>query len=70
LSDIVFIIPNAYGIQEGAYIVLGTLLGFSPDFSLAVSLATRIRELLVDVPGLLAWQFIEGKLWLQNRATE
>jgi len=70
LSDIAFIIPNAYGIQEGAYIVLGTLLGFSPDFSLAVSLATRIRELLVDVPGLLAWQFIEGKLWLQNRATE
>ena len=70
LSDIAFIIPNAYGIQEGAYIVLGTLLGFSPDFSLAVSLATRIRELLVDIPGLLAWQFIESKFWLHRRATE
>ena len=70
LSDIAFIIPNAYGIQEGAYIMLGTLLGFSPDFSLAISLATRIRELLVDIPGLLAWQFTEGKLWLQKQAIE
>jgi len=67
LSDIAFFIPNAYGVQEGSYIVLGTLLGFTPDFSLAVSLATRIRELLVDLPGLLAWQHIEAKLLLDNR---
>ncbi|MCG8380026.1 MAG: lysylphosphatidylglycerol synthase domain-containing protein [Proteobacteria bacterium] len=66
LSDIAFFIPNAYGIQEGGFIVLGSLLGFTPDFSLAVSLATRIRELLVDVPGLLAWQHIEARLLLGN----
>ena len=67
LSDIAFIVPNAYGVQEGAYIVIGALLGFSPDFSLAVSLATRIRELIVDLPGLLVWQYIESKHWLQKR---
>jgi len=69
VSDIAFIIPNAYGIQEGAYIMMGTLVGFSADFSLAVSLATRIRELLVDVPGLLMWQVIEGKFWLRRHVS-
>ncbi|MDX1518557.1 MAG: lysylphosphatidylglycerol synthase domain-containing protein [Gammaproteobacteria bacterium] len=66
LSDIAFFIPNAYGIQEGSYVVLGALLGLTPDFSLAVSLATRIRELLIDLPGLLAWQHIEARLLLGN----
>ncbi len=60
LSDIAFFIPNAYGIQEGSYVVLGALLGLTPDFSLAVSLATRLRELIVDLPGLLVWQKIEA----------
>src|SRR3989304_5110624 len=64
LGDIAFIIPNAYGIQEGAYIVIGAIFGLTPDLALAVSLATRIRELIVDVPGLLYWQFHESKLLL------
>jgi putative membrane protein len=59
LSDIAFIIPNSYGVQEGAYIALGALLGMPAELMLAMSLATRIRELAVDVPGLLAWQHAE-----------
>ena len=70
ISDIVFIIPNAYGVQEGAYMMLGTLLGLTPDFSLAVSLATRIRELVVDIPGLIYWQVLEGKILLKKRITD
>ena len=66
MSDIAFFIPNAYGIQEGGYVMLGVLLGFTPDFSLAVSLATRIRELLVDLPGILAWQHLEGRALLRK----
>ena len=66
MSDIAFFIPNAYGIQEGGYVMLGVLLGLTPDFSLAVSLATRIRELMVDLPGILVWQHIEGKLLLNR----
>lgn len=68
LTDITFIIPNGYGIQEGAYIMVGAMLGMTPDVALAVSLATRIRELIIDLPGLLYWQFLEGKLWLKRRA--
>ncbi len=68
ISDIAFFIPNAYGVQEGGYVMLGgVLLGMTPDIALAVSLATRIRELLVDVPGLVAWQHFESKLLLSRR---
>jgi hypothetical protein len=66
ISDIAFFIPNAYGVQEGGYVMLGTLLGMSPDVALTVSLATRIRELVVDIPGLLVWQNIESKLILKK----
>ncbi len=60
LSDVAFVIPNAYGIQEGAFVVLGAMLGLPPDLMLAVSLSIRIRELLVDIPGLVIWQHAEG----------
>jgi len=66
ISDIAFFIPNAYGIQEGGYVMFGALIGLTPDFSLAVSLATRIRELIIDLPGVLVWQHIEGKLLLNK----
>ena len=63
ITDIAFIIPNGYGIQEGGYLMLGVLIGLTPEFSLALSLATRIRELIVDLPGLLYWQYIEIKYY-------
>jgi len=69
ISDIAFFIPNAYGVQEGGYVMLGALLGMTPDIALAVSLATRIRELVVDIPGLLVWQHFESKLLLNKRNT-
>ena len=67
LSDVAFIIPNAYGIQEGAFVVLGAMLGLPPSLMLAISLAIRIRELLVDVPGLVIWQHAEGRHFFKSR---
>lgn len=64
ISDIVFIIPNAYGIQEGAFIVIGGLLGLSPELALSLSIAIRIREIVIDIPGFLYWQGLESRaLW-------
>ncbi len=60
LSDVAFVIPNALGIQEGAFIIFGAVLGYPPDIMLAISLAIRIRELIIDVPGLVIWQHAEG----------
>jgi uncharacterized membrane protein YbhN (UPF0104 family) len=67
LSDVAFVIPNAYGIQEAAFVVLGAMLGYPADLMLAVSLAIRIREIIVDVPGLVIWQHAEGRHFLKKR---
>lgn len=68
ITDIAFVIPNGYGVQEGGYVMLGALIGLSPEYSLAISLATRIRELMVDLPGLVYWQHVEAKYLLKKPA--
>lgn len=59
-----FSIPGSLGVQEGGYMVLGTVLGLSPETGLALSLAKRVRELLLGIPALITWQWLEGRrLW-------
>ncbi len=66
-----FAIPGALGVQEGGFILLGQVVGIGPDVSLALSLVKRIRELLLGVPGLLAWQAAEGRrLWRRRTGGE
>lgn len=38
-----------------------TRLGLSPELSLALALTRRARDLIVFLPGLLAWQAQEGR---------
>lgn len=57
-----FIVPGALGVQEGGYILLGQLVGLSPEIGLSLSLMKRVRELMIGVPGLLVWQAAEGRL--------
>lgn len=66
LSDIAFIIPSGYGIQEGAYIMVGALLGISPETALALSFAMRVRDLAIDLPGLMTWHYLEGRVLLKR----
>lgn len=56
-----FLVPGAVGILEGSYVVFGTLFGISAADSLALALAKRVRELLIGVPGLVAWQIAESR---------
>jgi putative membrane protein len=59
-----FFVPGALGVQEGGYLIVGGLLGIHGDIALALSLVRRVRELLLGIPGLVAWQLIEGgRLW-------
>jgi len=51
-----FVVPGALGVQEGGYLVLGKVLGLAPETSLALSLTKRVRELVLGLPGLIAWQ--------------
>lgn len=51
-----FAVPGALGIQEGGFVVLGAALGLPPETCLALSLSKRAREVLLGIPGLVAWQ--------------
>ncbi|MEM7226127.1 MAG: flippase-like domain-containing protein [Pseudomonadota bacterium] len=60
-----FVVPGAYGVQEGGFIALGALFGLSPDVALALSLIKRVRDFTLGVPALAVWQVMEGKrAWL------
>lgn len=65
---VAFMVPGALGVQEGGYLVLGAFLGLGPELSLALSLIKRVRELLLGIPGLIAWQITEGRhAWQRQR---
>lgn len=52
-----FVVPGALGVQEGGYLLLGATVGLAPDTALALSLSRRVRDLLLGLPGLVAWQW-------------
>ncbi|TXM75082.1 flippase-like domain-containing protein [Methylobacterium sp. WL69] len=56
-----FAVPGALGAQEGGLIALCAIFGIPAEAALALSLVKRLADLLVGVPGLLAWHALEGK---------
>lgn len=60
-----FLVPGALGIQEGGFMVLGMALGLDAEIGLALSLAKHLRELLVGLPGLVAWHVSETRHWME-----
>jgi len=64
IRTVAFAIPNAVGVQEGAYILLGGSFGLTPEMGLALSLLKRARDLAIGLPALGVWQALEGgRLW-------
>ena len=69
--SVAFAVPNAVGVQEGAYILLGASFGLTPEMALALSLLKRARDLIIGLPTLAAWQLVEGgRLWRRISAPE
>jgi putative membrane protein len=60
VRSIAFAVPNAIGVQEGAYILIGAGFGLAPELALALSLLKRGRDVVIGVPVLAAWQWIES----------
>lgn len=57
-----FIMPAGLGAQEAAYMSVGWwLLGIPPAAGLGLSLVMRLKDVLFGIPGLVAWQFYEGR---------
>ena len=72
IASVAFIVPGAYGVQEAAFWLIGTLVGIDGPASLALAAARRLRDLLVFVPGLCAWSIAEfrGRAGSATPATE
>ena len=61
-----FVVPGGLGVQEVGYMLLGQMLGLTPEMGLALSLVKRVRDLLLGIPALLGWQVLEsGRLWIR-----
>src|SRR5207248_3420577 len=67
IRSVVFPVPGALGVQEGGYVLVGNLLGIPGDAAFALSLIARVRELILGIPGLIAWQVIEARRLLRAR---
>jgi putative membrane protein len=64
LRTFAVVIPNAVGLQEGAYVLVGAGFGLTPQIALVLSLVKRARDLAIGLPALGVWQFVEGgRLW-------
>ena len=70
IRSVAFLVPNALGVQEGAYVMLGALFGLNPEAALALSLLKRARDIALGVPILFAWQFVEGNRLLRQRPAD
>jgi putative membrane protein len=66
--SIAFAVPNAVGVQEGAYIMLGAAFGLTPEVALALSLLKRARDLVIGAPALIAWQVLESHRLVRRRS--
>ena len=67
IASVAFVMPAGLGAQEAGYMMVGEMLGLPPEAGLALSLMRRVAEILVGVPGLIAWQVIEGRHLLKKR---
>jgi putative membrane protein len=63
-----FPVPGALGVQEGGYLVVGSLLGIPGETAFALSLIARMRDLAVGIPALVTWQVVEGRRLLRARS--
>ncbi|MEI7712713.1 MAG: lysylphosphatidylglycerol synthase domain-containing protein [Rhodospirillales bacterium] len=59
LAAAAFLVPVNAGVQEAGYAGLGAIFGVPPELSIGVSLIRRARDVVVGVPILLLWQYLE-----------
>ena len=71
LRSFAFMIPNALGVQEAGYVLLGGLFGLAPHTCIALSLLRRARDLALGIPALATWQAMEGRrAWKVGASSE
>ena len=56
-----FVVPGSLGVQEVAYVALGSVFGVDAAVMLGVSLLRRGRDLALGIPVLIVWQVLEWR---------
>ncbi|MSP01625.1 MAG: TIGR00374 family protein [Acetobacteraceae bacterium] len=56
-----FPVPGALGVQEGGFVILGHLVGIDPQTAIALSLVKRVPDIVLGLPALFAWHWLEGR---------
>ncbi len=69
IKSAAFVIPNAVGVQEAAYALIGQVFGLSGEMGVALSLLRRAKDLAIGAPLLLVWQALEGHRLIRTDAT-
>jgi putative membrane protein len=59
VQSAMFMVPGGLGTQEGGFVLFGAAVGLSPQASLALSLARRMRQVVLGLPALLSWFWTE-----------
>jgi putative membrane protein len=62
-----FLVPGAFGIQEGGFIALCAVYGIAAPAALALSLVKRVPEFVLGLPFLLAWHVHESRALMRGR---
>jgi putative membrane protein len=61
VNSIAFMVPAAIGVQEGAFMLIGGVLGIDATTALALAAARRLRDVVIYIPGLVAWHRAETR---------
>jgi putative membrane protein len=56
-----FVLPAGLGAQEAGLVAIGVALGVPMEEAVAMSMLKRLREVLMNVPGLIYWQWAERR---------
>ncbi len=61
-----FLIPAGLGAQEAGFTLLALAVGLPGESGFAVSLCKRVRELVLGLPALVAWQGLQAQRGLAS----
>jgi len=56
-----FVVPAGLGAQEAGLIIVAVALGVPVEDAVAMSMLKRLREVLMNLPGLLVWHRLERR---------
>jgi len=67
VSSAAFVVPGALGVQEAAFVLIGSALGIDATIALALATARRLRDAIIFFPGLIVWQRAETRARVVRR---